>query len=111
MEKKIKIKDEEITIRFNLAVQMLYEDISGIPFKLEDLKFQKYIVCLYMAAIIANNENTEITLEWLANEATNEEIKAIDNATGECMTDFLHLPDIMAEKPAETEDEGEQPKN
>lgn len=111
MEKKIKIKDEEITIRFNYAVECTYEEIANIPFSLDDLRFKRYLICLYAAAIIVNNKDTTITLEWIMTEASSEEIRLIDDAIAECMTDFLHLPKVIPADDKPADEEGEQPKN
>ena len=111
MERKINVLGEEITIRFNMAVQMNYEEITdGRPFDLEDLKLKKFVMCLYAAAIIINNPDTKITLERLAYEATNEDIKTIDEAVADCLNDWLKVPKIIPEEKHE-EDEGDQPKN
>ena len=111
MEKKIKIKDEDITIRFNFAVECTYEEIANIPFSIDDMRFKRNLICLYTAVIIVNNPDTEITLEWLMNEARSEDIKLIDDAVAECMTDFLHLPKVIPADDKQAEEEGEQPKN
>lgn len=107
MEKKIKFLGEEITIRFNMAVELAYEEIAEKPFNLKDLDSQKNSVALYMAAIIANNPDTQITFERVITEATAAEIGNIASATIECMTDWLKVPDVI---PTEQKSD-EQPKN
>lgn len=110
MEKKITIKGEELTIKFNLVVQCAYERITKKPFNLADLGDRSLQVALLYSAIIANNPNTEITLEYLMGDATYEEVKNLDAAVSETMTDWLHIPDIIKEDQPTNEDE-EQPKN
>ena len=111
MEKKIIIKGEELTIKFNMAVQCAYEKITKHPFKLEDLKDKSLMLALFHSAIIANNEKTEITLDYLLQDATIEEINALDNAVSDTMKDWLHIPDVIAKDDPKPEDGDEQPKN
>lgn len=111
MEKKITINGEELTIRFNMAVEVSYEEITDVPFSLDDLKYKRYVMCLYMAAILTNNPETKITLEWLMNSATSDDIKVIDDAMADCMSDFLHVPKIIPEEKLTEEQEGDEPKN
>ena len=112
MEKKITVKGEEITIKFNLGVQCAYERIAKKPFNLEDFTDKTLLVVLFQSAIIANNPDTEITLDYLMTDATLEEVSALDNAVSETMKDWLHIPDIIEkEQPKPEENEEEQPKN
>lgn len=110
MEKKITILGEEVTIAFNMAVQMAYERITGVPFDLDDMKFKMNVTPLYMAAIIANNPDTKISFDDLATKATRAEIDMIDTAVAETMTAWLEIPKVIPpdEKP---EEEDDQPKN
>lgn len=110
MEKKITILGEEVTIAFNMAVQMAYERITGVPFDLDDMKFKMNVTPLYMAAIIANNPDTKISFDDLAMKATRAEIDMIDAAVAETMTAWLEIPKVIPpdEKPEEDDD---QPKN
>ena len=110
MEKKITIKGEELTIKFNLGVQCAYERITKKPFNLADLGDRSLQVALLYSAIIANNQDTEITLEYLMGDATYEEVRTLDAAVSETMTDWLHIPDIIKEDQPTNEEE-EQPKN
>jgi hypothetical protein len=110
MEKKITIKGEELTIKFNLGVQCAYERITKQTFNLADFNDKTLLVALFQAAIVANNKGTKITLEYLMEDATMEEINDIDNAVSETMKDWLHIPDVIKEEP-KPEEEGEQPKN
>ena len=111
MEKKITILGEEITIAFNMAVEMAYERITGSPFKLEDLKFKMNVMPLYMAAIIANNPDTKITFDDLSTKATKKEIMALDEAVSETMSDWLEIPSVIPEEKKPEGDDEEQPKN
>ena len=111
MEKKITILGEEITIAFNMAVEMAWERITKQEFSLKDMNFKTNLVPLYYAAIIANNEQTNISFDDLMRKASRKELNALDAALSECMKDFLEIPDIIKEE-QKPEGEGEkQPKN
>ena len=111
MENKITIKGEELVIKFNMATECTYEEITQRPFNLSDFNDKKLLMALFYSAIIANNKKTEITLDYLLMDATYDEVSALDNAVSETMTDWLHIPAVIPkDKPAAEEDE-EQPKN
>ena len=114
-ERKITILGEEVAISFNMAVEIAYEDISGDAFDVDSLKSQKNSIALYMAAIIANNPDTEITVDRLLKEAKAREITALSQAVIQSMLEWLEIPTVMKKtedeepKPEETTDEA--PKN
>lgn len=113
MEKKITILGEEITIAFNMSVEMAWEKITNQPFSLEGMQFKTNLVPLYYAAIIANNQETKITFDDLMKRASREELNALDAALSESMKEWLNVPDIIKEEPepeSESEEE-EKPKN
>lgn len=103
MEKKITLFGEELTIRFNMKVEIAYEEIAGKPFNLKDFDSQKNSMALYMAAIIASNPDTTITFERIVTEATAAEIGTIANAVIECMSDWLKVPEVIPEEKHEEE--------
>jgi len=111
MEKKITVKGEDITIKFGLGVQCAYEKITKQTFNLADFNDKTLLVALFQAAIVANNPDTEITLEYLMKDATMEEVTALDNAVSETMSDWLHIPDIIKKDEPKPEEGDEQPKN
>lgn len=111
MEKKIMIKGEEITIKFNMGVECAYEDITQRPFNLADFKDKKLLMALFHAAIITNNPKTEITFDYLLTDATCEEVTALDNAVSETMSDWLHIPAVIKKDEPKPKDQEEQPKN
>lgn len=108
-EKKITILGEEITIKFNMAVELAYEEIAQKPFDLKELKSQKESLALYIAAIITSNPDSKITFERLVNEATGPEIALLQKTVIEAMTEWLQIPAVEPVNEAPTE--GEQPKN
>ena len=109
MEKKITLMGEEVTIKFNLAVEIAYEDVVGRPFNPADLKDKKLLPALFFAAVIANNHDTKVTIDYILSDATVDEIHALDVAVSETMSDWLHIPDIIKEDQPTKEEE--QPKN
>lgn len=110
MKKKIiNILGEEVTIAFNMATEIAYEGITNQPFDLEQMKDKRNIIALYTAAVLANNKDTKITFESITQDASMDEIKALDEAVSETLADWLKIPDVI---PAEKQAEGEeQPKN
>ena len=113
MEKKVTIKGEEITIKFNMAVECAYEQITSRPFNLQDFKEKKLLVTLFFSTILANNPDTGITLDYLLKDATFDEIRSLDSAVSETMTDWLHIPSVIPQEnqKKDEQDGEEQPKN
>jgi hypothetical protein len=68
-------------------------------------------MALFHAAIIASNEESEITFDYLLKDATSEEITALDNAVSETMSDWLHIPAVIKKDEPKQEESDEQPKN
>lgn len=97
MEKRIKILGEDVVLRFNMAVQLSYEEITGVPFSLNDMVMKRSQIALYMAAIIVNNPDTLITADRLMTEARVDDINALDSAMGELMSDWYNLPKAVAD--------------
>lgn len=108
MEKRITILGEDIAIRFNMAVELAYEEIADRPFLLEDMEYQKNSIALYTAAIITNNPDTKITFDRLITEATGEDIKVLGGAVISCMREWMNIPSVI---PEEKRDDDDQPKN
>lgn len=104
----ITILGEELSIKFNMAVEIGYEQIAERPFDLGDLVSQKNSLALYMAAILESNPDTKITVERLMREATGPEIEALSKAVIYAMTEWLHMPEVlkqMANNETKPEDE------
>jgi hypothetical protein len=91
----ITLLGEELSIKFNLAVECAYEKIAGKPFDLNDLISQTSSAALYMAAILESNPDTEITVERLMREATGPEIEQLSKAVVAAMTKWLDMPDVL----------------
>ena len=111
MEKKVTIKGEEVTIKFNMAVECAYERITNRKFNLQDFKEKDLLVTLFFSTILANNPDTEITLDYLLKDATFDEIRSLDSAVSEVMTDWLHIPSVIPQEHQKEEEGEDQPKN
>lgn len=112
-ERKVTVLGEELDIRFNMAVEIAYEEIANEPFNVQSLERQKNIVALCMAAIIVNNPKTKITAERFISEVASDEYNAIAAAVIEAMTEWMKIPSVIPQdKPSEEEAEAaEKEKN
>lgn len=97
MEKNIEILGEQIILRFNMAVQLAYEEITGRPFTVQEMTMKKAQMALFIAAIITNNPETGITMDRLLTEAAGDDITKLDTAMGEIISEWYHLPDRVVE--------------
>ena len=105
-ERKVTVLGEELDIRFNMAVEIAYEEIANEPFNVQSLERQKNIVALCMAAIIMNNPETKITTEQFIREVASDEYNAIAAAVIEAMTEWMKIPSVIPQdKPTEEETE------
>ena len=104
---KINLLGKEVNIAFNLATEIAYEQITGEAFVIDKLSFTKNAVALYMAAIIANNPDIDITTEDIISKASGAEVKSLSNAIYAEMKAWMNIPDVMTEK-EENKDEDEE---
>lgn len=105
-ERKVTVLGETIDIRFNMAVEIAYEDIANEPFNVQSLERQKNIVALCMAVIIVNNPDTKITTEQFIREVPSDEYNAIVSTVIEAMTEWMKIPFVIPQdKPSEEETE------
>ena len=109
--KKVSILGKELNIAFNLATQIAYEVISGEPFSLESLKCMRNTVCLYAAAIVANNPGTDISFDDLTYKMTAPETAMLRTAVLETLTEWMHIPEVMAKEGSHEESEEGKPQN
>lgn len=104
MTKKITLLGEEIDIRFNMAVMLAYEEITGEPFLGSEFQTQKSRYALLYAAIINSKPDTRITADALLREAEWPEIQAaLETVTGQ-MAEWFDIPGVMR---SESEDRDE----
>lgn len=104
----INIIDKEVKIAFNLATEIAYEQITGEAFGIEKLSFTKNAVALYMAAIIANNPDIDITTDDLISKASGKEVKALSDAIYAEMKAWMNIPDVMDEQEEKKEEDAEK---
>ena len=91
-ERFVTILGEQIKVRFNIAVTMLFHDITGELLTMEALESTKNTLALYAAFIFANNPDTGIDFKRLMTEAPFHEIKTfraavIDAILESCFTE------------------------
>ena len=96
-ERTVTILGEEVKVKFNMAVEMAFEEISGELFTIKALESVKNTLALYAAIIIVNNPDSKIDLKRLATDASFSEIQAMREATLNVMVDSL-LTDEEREK-------------
>ena len=105
---KINLLGKEVKIAFSLATEIAYEQITGEAFVIDKLSFTKNAVALYMAAIIANNPDIDITTDDIISKASGTEVKALSDAIYAEMKAWMNIPDVMTEKEEEKKDEDEE---
>lgn len=103
MAKQLTLFGEELTIDFNLAVEISFEEISGVPFDFDNLKTVKNTVALYYAAILTNNPGTKITLDGIVKKATATEIGMLREAVFGSLNEWCK----PVGKQEEVEDDGD----
>lgn len=111
---KVTILGETIDIRFNMAVEIAYEEITDEPFSIDRLNRQKNTLALGMAAIVVANPDTEITVERLMHEASGVEMGKLNRAVLKSMTEWLTVPKVILDEEAKEEQPDvneEKPKN
>lgn len=111
---KVTILNEEIDIRFCMAVEIAYEEITGEAFSIDALKKMKNALALGMASILTAKPETGITVERLMREATGQDIAELNKAVIESMTEWLTLPKVVTDEEArepQPDVNEEKPKN
>lgn len=98
-KKKITFLGKEVTIAYNMATQIAYEEISGAAFEPEALHKTSNTMILYFACIIANNPETTITFDNLLMDASAADIKLLGETVMESFHDWCKT--VMEEAPKE----------
>lgn len=116
--RKININGEELTITFNLATELSYEEITGKAFTTSEImneagkiKARNAINCV-IACVIANNPDAKTDSQYLLFNATKKEIETAIEAVMEEMMIWLDIPAIAEAhvKELQKEEEDERPK-
>lgn len=111
---KIQLNGISLTIAFNMASQIGFEEISGKPFSQFDENSSKDTIQLATAVIIANNPDTEFKTDWLMRGATAKEIVELTTTIYKEMEKWAGVPNTLPDeedKKDEEEPKGEEPKN
>lgn len=104
--KTITFLGQELNIAFNMAVQIAYEKITDKPFDLTDMAKAESRLSLYYAVIIANNPDSNVTIEQVMRESSFDDIRTIDNAVNAAISEWYHIPAPAEGKvPEQTEEE------
>lgn len=105
---KVSIFGNDYAVIFNMAVQIAFEDESGMPFDLDNMKTQKSTLQLCYASLKEANEKLPFTFDELIKKMSAKEAGDLKNAVISAMTDWFAMPAVMAgEVPANPD----EPKN
>lgn len=104
MKKTITILGESITIAFNMASMIGFEEITGKPFNEIDLSMSKDSIALSLAVIVANNPETKITANALMTQATGKEISELTTAVSEAFIDWNKIPVTLSDEEDHADD-------
>ena len=117
MKKIITILGETLTIAFNMAVQISFEEITGKSFREINTDSSKDNFALSYAAIIANNPDTNITADNLMRDISGTELKDLLQAISDAAVEWNDMPATLADdedkKKGETggENSGNEPES
>ena len=97
MKKTINILGESITIAFNMASLIGFEEITGKPFNEINIGMSKDTLALSIAVIIANNPDTQITANALMTEASGKEISELTQAVTAAFMEWNRIPVTLSD--------------
>lgn len=104
--KTINILGRQVNIAYNIAVQILFEDIVGKSLTEADFTLTRNSLALYYACISVNNKDTDITIDDLMYNVSGDEMATLRVAVTESISEWSHIPSIMGDK----KEGDEQPK-
>ena len=105
MKKIITILGETLTIAFNMAVQISFEEITGKSFREINTDSSKDNLALAYAAIIANNPDTNITAGNLMRDISGAELKELMQAISDAFVEWNDMPATLADDEDKKKDE------
>ena len=108
MKKILTILGQEVTIMFNMAVQISFEEITGKSFREINTDSSKDNFALAYAAIIANNPDTSITVGNLIHDASGAELNAVIKAISDSFVEWNNVPATLADDEDKKKDESEE---
>lgn len=111
-KQQITLLGETLTIVFNMACQIAFEEITGKPFNDFDSQKSKDILALDYAVISVNNPDSNITADRLMREANAQDMKVLNNAITAALMDWNDMPATFADDedaPVPSEDSTAEP--
>ena len=105
MKKILTILGQEVTIMFNMAVQIPFEEITGKAFSDINTDSSKDNFALAYAAIIANNPDTSITADNLMRDISGAELKELLQAISDAAVEWNEMPATLADDEDKKKDE------
>ena len=99
------ILGQEVTIMFNMAVQISFEEITGKPFSEIDTNVSKDSLALAYSAIIANNPDCNITVDNLMHDASGAELNGVIKAISDSFVEWNKVPETLADEEDKKEEE------
>lgn len=110
-KQQITLLGETLTIVFNMACQIAFEEITGKPFSDFDSNKSKDILALDYAVISVNNPDTNITADRLMREANAQDMKTLNNAITAALMDWNDMPATFADEEDHAADNSDNPDN
>ena len=89
---------KDVVVCYNMATLIAYKEITGNNFDVADLNKTSNAMALYQACIIANNPETDITLDDLLKDATAKEIKTLQDAVLDSFKEWCGVADKKEEE-------------
>ena len=105
MKKILTILGQEVTIMFNMAVQISFEEITGKAFSDINTDSSKDNFALAYATIIANNPDTSITADNLMRDISGAELKELLQAISDAAVEWNEMPATLADDEDKKKDE------
>ena len=96
-KQQITLLGETLTIVFNMACQIAFEEITGKPFNDFDSQKSKDILALDYAVISVNNPDTNITADRLMREANAQDMKRLTDAITAALLEWNDMPATFAD--------------
>ena len=113
----IKINGVEYPVVFNLLTMSNFEEITNKGFFEANLNKINERMAIVMAAVLAADKDTSLTIDIMRGKETFEDYKQIVEAYSVVMllaNDFFNIPEVENEKEEKTDEgdgEDEKPKN
>lgn len=113
-QETITVDGKQYPVVFTLATISNFEEITGKPFFSSNLDTVKNRIAIILAAAIAADENTTLTVDALRGKEDWEAYRHIAEEYAVVMqlaSEFFHVPEAAKDKDAPQPSEGEPAKN